>query len=121
LLVGMLKEVGVLDFLAAAYEQMSPVAASYGAGLLSALIDNVPLTAALLKASPNLNTSEWLGLTYAVGVGGSLLAIGSAAGIIAMGKVKGLTFGSHLHYFPRLFVAYSLGYWATISLGKVLF
>lgn len=121
LLVGMLKEVGVLDTLAAAYDQMSPALASYSAGLLSALIDNVPLTAALLKASPNLNTSEWLGLTYAVGVGGSLLAIGSAAGIIAMSKVKGLTFGSHIRYFPRLCIAYSLGYWVTISLGKVLF
>ncbi len=121
LLVGMLKEVGVLDSLAAVYEQMSPLAANYGAGLLSALIDNVPLTAALLKASPELNTSEWLGLTYAVGVGGSLLAIGSAAGIIAMSKVKGLTFVSHIRYFPLLLIAYSVGYALTITLGRALF
>src|SRR5690606_30889679 len=106
LLVGMLKEIGVLDMLTAAYAQFSPNVANYSAGVFSALIDNVPLTAALLKASPTLVTSEWLGLTYAVGVGGSLLAIGSAAGIIAMSKVKGLTFGSHLRYFPFLFVAY---------------
>src|SRR5690606_9430933 len=80
LLVGMLKEIGVLELLTAAYSHFSPVVANYSAGAFSALIDNVPLTAALLKASPTLTTPEWLGLTYAVGVGGSLLAIGSAAG-----------------------------------------
>lgn len=121
LLVGMLKEIGVLDMLTAAYAQFSPNVANYSAGVFSALIDNVPLTAALLKASPTLVTSEWLGLTYAVGVGGSLLAIGSAAGIIAMSKVKGLTFGSHLRYFPFLFVAYSFGYWVTIVLARMVF
>ena len=121
LLVGMLKEIGVLDLLTVAYTHLSPTIANYSAGLFSALIDNVPLTAALLKASPNLETSEWLGLTYAVGVGGSLLAIGSAAGIIAMSKVKGLTFGSHIRYFPFLFIAYTLGYWVTITLAKIMF
>lgn len=121
LLVGMLKEIGVLDLLTIAYAHLSPGIANYTAGLFSALIDNVPLTAALLKASPELTTAEWLGLTYAVGVGGSLLAIGSAAGIIAMSKVKGLTFGSHIRYFPLLFIAYTLGYWVTISLAKALF
>lgn len=121
LLVGMLKEIGVLDLLTLAYAQLSPTVANYSAGLFSALIDNVPLTAALLKASPELTTPEWLGLTYAVGVGGSLLAIGSAAGIIAMSKVKGLTFASHLRYFPYLFIAYTLGYWVTINLAKILF
>lgn len=121
LLVGMLKEIGVLDLLTSAYAQFNPLVANYSAGLFSALIDNVPLTAALLKASPTLTTPEWLGLTYAVGVGGSLLAIGSAAGIIAMSKVKGLTFGSHLRYFPFLFIAYTLGYWVTITLAEMLF
>ena len=121
LLVGMLKEIGVLDLLTSAYTQFSPAVANYSAGIFSALIDNVPLTAALLKASPSLATSEWLGLTYAVGVGGSLLAIGSAAGIIAMSKVKGLTFGSHIRYFPFLFIAYTLGYWVTITLAKMMF
>lgn len=121
LLVGMLKEIGVLDLLTAAYSHFNPMVANYSAGVFSALIDNVPLTAALLKASPTLTTPEWLGLTYAVGVGGSLLAIGSAAGIIAMSKVKGLTFGSHIRYFPMLFVAYSFGYWVTITLAKMMY
>lgn len=121
LLVGMLKEIGVLSLLASAYANLSPAVANYSAGLFSALIDNVPLTAALLKAEPSLSTPEWLGLTYAVGVGGSLLAIGSAAGIIAMTKVKGLTFGSHLRYFPQLCIAYTCGYWISINLAQMLF
>ncbi|GAB3110515.1 sodium:proton antiporter [Aestuariicella hydrocarbonica] len=114
LLVGMLKEVGVLETLAHFYAQFEPHYANYVAGAVSALLDNVPLTAALLKAGPDLLTSEWLALTYAVGVGGSLLAIGSAAGILAMSKVKELTFGSYLRFVPALTVAYSVGYVATI-------
>lgn len=121
LLVGMLKEIGVLDLLAAAYAHTTPEIANYSAGIFSALIDNVPLTAALIKAAPTLDTAEWLGLTYAVGVGGSLLAIGSAAGIIAMSKVKGLTFGSHIRYFPFLLIAYSGGYWVTLTVTEALF
>lgn len=119
LLVGMLKEIGVLELFADGYVHMSPVVANYLAGLLSALIDNVPLTAALLKASPAISTEEWLGLTYAVGVGGSILVIGSAAGIIAMSKVKGLTFATHLRYFPMLAVAYTLGYWVAINVARI--
>src|SRR5690606_36609160 len=121
LLVGMLKEIGALDLLATAYARTTPEIGNYSAGIFSAIIDNVPLTAALIKASPSLNTAEWLGLTYAVGVCGSMLAIGSAAGIIAMSKVKGLTFGSHLRYFPFLAVAYSVGYWVTITLANALY
>lgn len=121
LLVGMLKEIGVLDLLTTAYSYLNPAVANYLAGLFSALIDNVPLTAALLKASPALTTPEWLGLTYAVGVGGSMLVIGSAAGIIAMSKVKGLTFGSYLRYFPLIAIAYTLGYWVTINVAVLAF
>lgn len=94
LLVGMLKEIGTLDLLTQVYAQFDPNISNFVAGMGSALLDNVPLTAALLKADPLLNTPEWLGLTYSVGVGGSLLVIGSASGIIAMSKVKELTFVS---------------------------
>src|SRR5690606_29367222 len=119
LLVGMLKEIGVLDVLTLGYAQLSPSTANYLAGVMSALIDNVPLTAALIKAGPDLTSQEWLGLTYAVGVGGSLLAIGSAAGIIAMSKVKGLTFGTHLRYFPFLLIAFTVGYFVAIAMAKI--
>lgn len=121
LLVGMLKEIGTLDLLAKAYAMFDPNISNFVAGLGSALIDNVPLTAALLKAEPVLNTSQWLGLTYSVGVGGSLLVIGSAAGIVAMSKVKELTFVSYIKYVPALFLCYCLGYALTLMLANVFF
>jgi Na+/H+ antiporter NhaD/arsenite permease-like protein len=118
LLVGMLKEVGVLTSVAQLYAEFDPKYSNYVAGSLSALLDNVPLTAALLKASPVLSTPDWLALTYAVGVGGSLLSIGSAAGIIMMSKMKNVTFGSYLRYTPMLLVAYSVGYVITLVLAN---
>jgi Na+/H+ antiporter NhaD/arsenite permease-like protein len=121
LLVGMLKEIGTLDLLTNFYSQVAPQYANYMMGLFSALIDNVPLTAALLKSEPDLSTTEWLALTYGVGVGGSLLAIGSAAGIIAMSKVKGLTFGAFLRYTPFVLVAYSTGYLVAFGLARSVF
>ncbi|MBY0420437.1 MAG: sodium:proton antiporter NhaD, partial [Pararheinheimera sp.] len=90
LLVGIMKEIGVLTNITHLYQYLEPVQANYLMGLMSALIDNVPLTAALLKADLTMSTAEWLTLTYATGVGGSILIIGSAAGIIAMSKVKEL-------------------------------
>ncbi|EGM69069.1 sodium:proton antiporter NhaD [Shewanella sp. HN-41] len=121
LLVGMLKEIGTLDMLTEAYAMFNPNISNFVTGMGSALIDNVPLTAALLKAEPVLNTPEWLGLTYSVGVGGSLLIIGSAAGIVAMSKVKELTFVSYLKYVPALFLCYSVGYGLTLFLAYNLF
>lgn len=121
LLVGMLKEIGTLDMLTSFYSHTAPQYANYMMGLFSALIDNVPLTAALLKSEPVLHTPEWLALTYGVGVGGSLLAIGSAAGIIAMSKVKGLTFGAFLRYTPLVLVAYTVGYLVAYVLANAVF
>ncbi|WP_144210243.1 sodium:proton antiporter NhaD [Shewanella donghaensis] len=118
LLVGMLKEIGTLELLTEVYGLYNPAISNYFAGVGSAILDNVPLTAALLKADPILTTAQWLGLTYSVGVGGSLLVIGSAAGIIAMSKVKELTFVSYLKYFPALLLCYSVGYGLTILLAN---
>lgn len=121
LLVGMLKEIDVLTTVAGFYALVDPGYSNYVAGAISALLDNVPLTSALLKADPSLSTPDWLGLTYAVGVGGSLLAIGSAAGIIVMSKMPGLTFTAYLRYSPALLVAYSVGYGLTLLLANWFF
>lgn len=117
LLVGMLKEIGTLDLLTQVYSMYDPNISNFVTGIGSSILDNVPLTAALLKAEPVLSTPEWLGLTYSVGVGGSLLVIGSASGIIAMSKVKELTFVSYLRYVPALLLCYSLGYGLTLLLA----
>lgn len=116
LIVGMLKEIGVLSNLTSIYQVMDTSVANYILGMLSAVLDNVPLTAALLKADIEMNISDWLALTYATGVGGSMLVIGSAAGIIAMSKVKELNFISYLSMAGYLLVAYSVGYWLSYYL-----
>ena len=121
LIVGMLKEIGILDTLARVYSQHNPNYSNFFTGMFSALLDNVPLTAALLKADPTLSTAQWLGLTYGVGVGGSLLVIGSAAGVVVMSRVKELTFVSHAKFFPLLFICYTIGYVLSVVVGKHIF
>lgn len=110
LIVGMLQVTGALAGIADMYQLMSPGVSSYLVGILSSVVDNVPLTAALLKAEPVMAASDWLPLTYAVGVGGSLLVIGSASGIVCMSKIPGLTVLTYGKYLPFLFLAYSVGY-----------
>ncbi len=120
LLVGMLKEIEVLDSIVRMYEILPPSIANFLMGVLSSAIDNVPLTAALLKAGIVMTEAEWLGLTYAVGVGGSLLVIGSAAGIVAMSKVDGLTFASYARYSLVLLLVYTIGYVASMALAQLV-
>ncbi|WP_109831944.1 sodium:proton antiporter NhaD [Reichenbachiella versicolor] len=66
-------------------------------GLLSSLFDNVPLTAAVIKMLPEgIDFIYWILLAITAGTGGSILVIGSAAGVAAMGQVKSLTFNEYL-------------------------
>ena len=67
-----------------------------------------------------MSPGEWMGLTYAVGVGGSLLVIGSAAGIVAMSKIPGLTFAAYMRYLAQLLAAYTLGYSGVYMLGRFI-
>ncbi|MGB0866375.1 MAG: sodium:proton antiporter NhaD [Granulosicoccaceae bacterium] len=110
LMVGMLKELHVLRYFAQLFDLMPVWAANYCLGVFSAVLDNVPLTAAILQAEVPMSQGDWVALVYAVGVGGSLLVVGSAAGVIAMSRVEGLSFLSFARYSPHLLVAYSLGY-----------
>ncbi|MED5441678.1 MAG: SLC13 family permease, partial [Pseudomonadota bacterium] len=121
MVVGALKEIRALDSFVAVYEYLPAWQANYLMGLFSSIIDNVPLTAALLKSDVVMNPAEWLALTYAVGVGGSLLIIGSAAGIVAMSKIEALTFGTYLRFIVALLLAYTLGYALTMGLGALIF
>ena len=80
-------------------------------GLLSAVIDNVPVMFAVLQMSPEMSEGQWLLVTLTAGVGGSLLSIGSAAGVALMGQARGIyTFGAHV----RWIWAIALGYGASI-------
>ncbi|BDF94050.1 MULTISPECIES: sodium:proton antiporter NhaD [Pseudoalteromonas] len=120
LLVGALKEVGMLSKFTHLYELMPAQYANYLMGILSAAVDNVPLTAALLKAEIVMSPQQWLSFTYATGVGGSMLIIGSAAGIIAMSKVKALTFMSYLRMSVYLLIAYTVGYIGSYIAGSLI-
>jgi Na+/H+ antiporter NhaD/arsenite permease-like protein len=82
-------------------------------GLLSAIVDNIPIMFAVLKMNPPMDTGQWLLVTLTAGVGGSLLSIGSAAGVALMGASRGLyTFSAHL----RWTLVIALGYVASILL-----
>ena len=120
LLVGMLKELHVLEHFPTLYEKLPIVVANYSVGLFSALIDNVPLTAALLKSGIEMSEGQWLTLTYSVGVGGSLLAIGSAAGGVAMSKIPALSFIAYFRYFGYLLLAYTVGFIGVVAVSYFL-
>jgi len=80
-------------------------------GLLSAVVDNIPIMFAVLKMNPPMDHGQWLLITLTAGVGGSLLSVGSAAGVALMGASRGIyTFASHL----RWTWAIGLGYVASI-------
>ncbi|MGB4057167.1 MAG: sodium:proton antiporter NhaD [Alphaproteobacteria bacterium] len=77
-------------------------------GLFSAILDNIPLMFAVLQMNPEMDHFEWLLITLTTGVGGTLLSIGSAAGVALMGLARGqYTFFSHLKWFPVLLLGYA--------------
>jgi len=101
LAVGALHALGVLDaathWLLGAVPSAGRIIISFiGLGVGSAVVDNVPLTAAAISTLESVPGPLWVLLTLMVGTGGSLLAIGSAAGVIAMGMLPELTFGKYL-------------------------
>jgi Na+/H+ antiporter NhaD/arsenite permease-like protein len=112
---------GALGYLALTsellYVHLGATAANVLVGLLSALVDNVPVMFAVLQMSPTMAQSEWLLVTLTTGVGGSLLSIGSAAGVALMGQARGVyTFGAHL----RWTWAIALGFAASVGVHLVL-
>lgn len=94
---------GVLGYLALAsevlYTGLGPTWANIIIGALSAIIDNIPLMYAVLTMDPQMSDGQWLLITLTAGTGGSLLSIGSAAGVALMGLARSrYTFSSHLKW-----------------------
>ena len=90
---------------------MGPTTANILVGILSGVVDNIPVMFAVLNMMPEMSEGQWLLVTLTVGVGGSLLSIGSAAGVSLMGQARGVyTFFSHLRWTPAI----ALGYAASI-------
>ncbi|MEJ2380200.1 MAG: sodium:proton antiporter NhaD [Gammaproteobacteria bacterium] len=112
--VGGLGFLGYLTLLSdVMYHQWGPSAANISVGVLSAIIDNIPIMFAVLTMQPDMSLGHWLLVTLTAGVGGSLLSIGSAAGVALMGQARGVyTFFGHLKWTPAI----ALGYAASIAL-----
>jgi len=102
------------------YEIMPYYLATFLIWILSSVVDNIPLTAAMLKAWLPITEAWWLNMTYAVWVWWSLLLIWSAAWVIAMAKCKSLTFGLYLKYLPHIFIAYTVWYIGTIAISRFI-
>ena len=99
------------------YVGLGATYANFLVGILSAIVDNIPVMFAVITMNPAMPTEQWLLVTLTTGVGGSLLSIGSAAGVALMGQARGYyTFFGHLKWTPVIF----LGYIASIYVHLLL-
>ncbi len=122
--VATLSEIGVLRSLGEWLDQTigNHYLVTGAIGVLSSIVDNVPLVAGAMKMYPmgaagtdfGVDGIFWQLLAYCAGVGGSMLIIGSAAGVVVMGLEK-LTFGWYMKNVTWIaFVGYVAGivcYW----------
>ncbi|MBX3575603.1 MAG: sodium:proton antiporter NhaD [Rhizobiaceae bacterium] len=110
--VGGLGVVGYLEVVSNfLYLDLGPTYANIAIGVLGAAFDNIPLMFAVLTMNPEMSSGQWMLITLSTGVGGSLVSIGSAAGVVLMGLVRNhYTFMNHL----RWAWAIGLGYAASV-------
>jgi len=91
--------------------------ANIAIGIISAVVDNIPVMFAVLSMVPDMSIGQWMLVTMTAGVGGSLLSIGSAAGVALMGQARGsYTFFGHLKWTPVV----ALGYAASIAVHMLI-
>ena len=111
--VGGLGFIGYLDQLSHfAYSELGATVANILVGITSAIVDNIPVMVAVLQMNPDMDVLQWLLVTLTAGVGGSLLSIGSAAGVALMGQARGqYTFFSHLKWTPVIAAGFALSIW----------
>ncbi len=110
--VGGLGYIGYLEIMSTSlYDGYGATVANIAFGVISAIIDNIPVMFAILTMNPEMDLYQWLLVTLTTGVGGSLLSIGSAAGVALMGQSRGAyTFFGHLKWSWAI----GLGYAASI-------
>ena len=120
LCVGGLGTLGYLAMISdAMYLGLGPTWANILVGVLSAIVDNIPVMFAVLTMNPDMSHGQWLLVTLTAGVGGSLLSIGSAAGVALMGQARGIyTFFSHLKWTWAIALGYALSIWVHLWLNS---
>lgn len=117
---------GFLGYLALAsdvmYNTWGPTSANIAVGILSAIVDNIPVMFAVLTMNPEMSQGQWLLVTLTAGVGGSLLSVGSAAGVALMGQARGVyTFFAHLKWSWAIGLGYAASIWVHMWINSSLF
>ena len=107
---------GFIDYLGLTsefmYGEFGATTANILVGVMSAIVDNIPLMFAVLTMTPDMSELQWLLVTLTAGVGGSMLSIGSAAGVALMGQPRGqYTFFGHLKSTPVIALGYAASIW----------
>jgi len=123
LCVGGLSQFGYLALVShKMYVGLGATYANVLVGILSAIVDNIPVMFAVLTMNPDMSLGQWLLVTLTAGVGGSLLSIGSAAGVALMGSARGIyTFGAHLKWMPVVALGYAASIFMHIFINSRLF
>ena len=104
------------------YTDLNPTVANVLIGIISAFIDNGTIMYTVLTMAPDISEGQWLLVTLTVGVGGSLLAIGSAAGVGLLGQAKGAySFVSHLKWTPAIALGYAGSILAHLAINARFF
>jgi Na+/H+ antiporter NhaD/arsenite permease-like protein len=106
--VGALQYIGYLALVSQGlYGTLGPTPSNIVVGVLSAVVDNIPVMYGVIKMDPQMGLDQWLLITLTTGVGGSLLSVGSAAGVAVMGvDRKNYTFMAHLKWAPVIALGY---------------
>lgn len=121
--VGGLGYIGYLEVVSTLmYTQWEPTYANIVVGLLSSVIDNIPIMFAVLTMQPDMALGQWLLVTLTAGIGGSILSIGSAAGVALMGNARGsYTFVGHLRWAPVIILGYAAAIASHLWLNQAAF
>lgn len=117
--VGGLGFIGYLSQLSSyLYIELGPTIANILVGVFSSILDNIPIMVAVLQMAPEMPANQWLLVTLTAGVGGSMLSIGSAAGVALMGQARGIyTFFGHLKWMPVIALGYGLSIWVHLLIN----
>ncbi len=117
---------GFIGYLALASQVMytgwGATTANISVGLMSSIIDNIPVVFAVLTMNPEMSQGQWMLVTLTAGVGGSLLSVGSAAGVALMGQARGsYTFFGHLKWTPVIALGYAASILAHMWINRAMF